>query len=588
MIGYICFGISISMLVSGCLWAATLGKTDGKRSRFVKPFHILASGVAISAMALFLPIYAEAFKGEQFQGWETFLLSLHNTIRLFIVDGEFSIITDYTTNLETAFAAIYSLLAAVLFVIAPFLTFGVVLSFFKNASSYKEYFLHYFSDVYVFSDMNEQALALAKSLKEKDKKRIIVFNDVFSKPEETYFERAEMAHMIGAITFKRDISALNFGIHSKKKKICFFVLGNEEDEKIRQTKNLIDRYKEREHTSLFLFSTSVNSELMLNTIDTGKMKVRRVNEVQSLVQRILYDEGYQLFETAVPNDEGEKEISAVILGMGLHGTEMTKALSWFCQMDGYHLSLNAFEADKHAKSRFCALCPELMDSKLNGKRIKGEPHYEIEIHSKTDVETKEFLDKLELLPKVTYVFVALGDDEKNIKTAISIRTWLAKRGIFPRIDAIVYNTEKKEALEGIVNYSQQSYEINFVGDLQTSYSEEVIFESDIEAVALERHLKWGDEESFWKYEYNYRSSVASAIHRKMKVLCEIPGVDKPASERTHDELWNLRILEHCRWNAYMRSEGYTHAEKRNNLAKTHHCLVPFDELSPKEQAKDDD
>ena len=38
----------------------------------------------------------------------------------------------------------------------------------------------------------------------------------------------------------------------------------------------------------------------------------------------------------------------------------------------------------------------------------------------------------------------------------------------------------------------------------------------------------------------------------------------------------------------MRSEGYSFAEKRNNLAKTHNCLVTFDALTPEEKAKDDD
>ena len=83
-------------------------------------------------------------------------------------------------------------------------------------------------------------------------------------------------------------------------------------------------------------------------------------------------------------------------------------------------------------------------------------------------------------------------------------------------------------------------------------------------------------------------NMTSAIHKKMKELCEIPGIEKNLDERTEEERRNLRILEHKRWNAYMRSEGFTYAEKRNNLAKTHHCLVPFDELPLKEQEKDDE
>lgn len=79
----------------------------------------------------------------------------------------------------------------------------------------------------------------------------------------------------------------------------------------------------------------------------------------------------------------------------------------------------------------------------------------------------------------------------------------------------------------------------------------------------------------------------------MKILCKITGAEKAAAERTEQERSELRRLEHRRWNAYMRSEGYVYGgtvEKsgRNDLAKTHNCIVPFDALPIVEQKKDDD
>jgi hypothetical protein len=197
------------------------------------------------------------------------------------------------------------------------------------------------------------------------------------------------------------------------------------------------------------------------------------------------------------------------------------------------------------------------------------------------------------LPRITYVFVALGNDEKNIAAAVKLRTIFARLGYSPRIHSVVHNTEKKEALRDVTNFKRQSYDIDFIGDVKTSYSEKVILGSDVEAVALQRHTRWGNENDFWQFDYNFKSSLASAIHRKMKSLCNIPGIDKAPSERTEEELWAIRRLEHCRWNAYMRSEGYSYGgtvkrEGRNDLAKLHNCLVPFDELPLSEQEKDDD
>lgn len=572
----ICFLIALSILILGVV-VAIIKRGDNA-------FYMLFGGVFISSVVLFMPIYSEMFQMQAFSVAKTILLSLHNTLRLFIIDGEFSFIMGYTKNLEGWLEAWYPLLTAVLFVVAPVLTFGFVLSFFKNISAYVTYWLHYFSNVYIFSELNLKSLELARDLKKNDKKRLIVFTEVFDFNDELSFELIEQAKNIGIVAFKKDVTTIKFGFHSKKKKLTFFHIGEDEAENVKQALTLVKRYRDRDNTELFVFAQNVESEMILGATECGKVKVRRVNEVRSLVNRLLYDEGIKIFHGA-----RDKKISAVVVGLGRHGFEMTRALPWFCQMDGYEIRLHAFDIDEKAERRIVRQCPELMDSKHNGDfTTEGEAHYEIKIHSGIDVWSDEFLNTLGELNETTYVFVALGDDEKNIRMATELRTWFEKCGIHPQIDAIVYDATKKQALKGITNYSGQEYDIHFIGDRKKSYSEEVILDSDVEEAALARHLKWGKEEEFWKYEYNYRSSIASAIHRKMKVECGIPGADQKPEEREESARQALRVLEHQRWNAYMRAEGFTYAEERNNLAKTHHCLVPFEKLSKKDQEKDDD
>ena len=113
----------------------------------------------------------------------------------------------------------------------------------------------------------------------------------------------------------------------------------------------------------------------------------------------------------------------------------------------------------------------------------------------------------------------------------------------------------------------------------------------MEHLALERHLKWGQEEEFWQYEYNYRSSMASAIHMKARIACGIPGADKKEEDLTAAERAVIEPLEHRRWNTYMRSEGYVYSgspdkSSRNDLAKMHHDLVAFASLAEEEKRKD--
>ena len=121
----------------------------------------------------------------------------------------------------------------------------------------------------------------------------------------------------------------------------------------------------------------------------------------------------------------------------------------------------------------------------------------------------------------------------------------------------------------------------------------MLLNSELEQCALKRHMSYGGPVSdFWSYEYNYRSSTASAIHQKLRIQCGIPGADKPVGERTVEERDALALLEHKRWNAYMRSEGYRFSGSmdpatRNDLGKVHNFLVPFEALPEREKRKDD-
>lgn len=275
--------------------------------------------------------------------------------------------------------------------------------------------------------------------------------------------------------------------------------------------------------------------------------------------------------------------------MGNYGQEMIKALSWFCQMDGYKSYIYSFDRKINAEVEFKSLCPELLDDEHNGNfEDDGESQYSINIFSGYDVNDESFDEKILSINDASYILVALGNDELNIKTAYKLRRLYEKKGLHPQIQTVVYNNKKKKAIINATNFKGQKLDVEIIGDLESSYSEDVILESDIETLALERHKKWGDEESFWNYEYNYRSSIASVIHRKLKILCKMPGIDKPVDKRSEQEKSVLRKLEHRRWNAYMRAEGYSYSEIRDDLAKVHNCLVTFDDLSEKDKLKDDD
>lgn len=583
--------ISICLLIALSLLAIAINKSSYARKHSFSVVNALLFGVFISAGVMFFPVHFAQEEASLLGGCRAVMLSLFNSMQIFGGGCEFAVVREGIAFCPKDMALLYQIWAITLFVLAPVGTVGFVLSVFKNLSATANYVAAYRKDVYVFSELNEKSLVLAADIRSRDEKAVIVFTDVFEKNEESSFEFLEKAKKLRAICFKKDILVINFKKHSRKKLISFFVIGMNDAENLNQALKLIESYKDRENTNLYVFSTAAGSELLLSNTDQSAVKVRRINEVQSLINRVLYEHGDVIFQSARENAEGTRDISAVIVGMGRHGVEMVKALSWFGQMDGYKLEINAFDKDRLAEEKFIARAPELMSDKYNGRFIEGEAYYNIKIHSKVDVETVTFANEIAKISNATYVLVALGNDDMNIRTAVNLRMYFERMHIHPVIQAIVYNSEQKRALFDLKNFKGQDYDIDFIGDLESSYVADVIIDSELEEDALQRHLKWGTEEEFWNYEYNYRSSTASAIHMKARIRQGIPGADKSTDQLTPEEKHGIEVLEHKRWNAYMRAEGYvfsgsTDKESRNDLAKMHHDLVDFDRLTDEERQKD--
>lgn len=391
--------------------------------------------------------------------------------------------------------------------------------------------------------------------------------------------------------FKNDMEYIHYGIHGKNSTIAFFAIGYDEAENIRQAMSLVERFHNRNNTEMYVFASKCEGELLLADLDKGKMKVRRINEIRSLINRYLYEHGQVIFDTAKVLTNGQKTIHILIAGLGQYGKEMLKTLTWFCQMDGYRVYIDAFDKDKYVEDRITAECPELVSERYNGIFGKGDAEYKITIHAGIDVYTSTFNKIVEKIEDTTFIFTALGNDSENVKVATRLRVLMEQMGRHPHITTIVKDSHVNKGLQNIHNFKGQEYDIDFIGALDQMYSEKAIIGSDLEREALKRHLKWGDEDDFWKYEYNYQSSIATTIHTKMKKYCGISGAGKREEELTVKERDFLEKLEHRRWNAYMRSEGYIYSGdpdscSRNDLGKMHHNLMPYSLLSEEDKRKD--
>ena len=623
-----------------------------KQRTVFKAFYIIFAGVFLSSMAAFIPLYLPVFDGDLHSYFTVVLSSAHNAIRLYIVDCDMEFVRGQTAHLGDALRSGYRIYMNLLMVISPMLTVSVVLTFFASILTALRYYTHFNRNAYVFTDLNDESVALATSLKKHDPSCSIAFTDVFKKDEESSYELLEKAKELKAMLFKNDVTVVNFRIHSKRKKLYFFITGKDASENMNQVIDLSAPYDKKKKkadgspshgydyprgdTRIYVFSAGFGTEQSLSAIHPKYLKIRRVNEIQSMIYNLLHTNGMDIFDSAKETGntlynratkeyDPEKKISALVVGMGLHGTEMVKALAWFCQMHPYRIEINAIDREPNAASIFKSGYPDLFDCNppdmtaeelANPKKkynngdftTPGESHYKISVYGGVDTRLSEFDEMIKSFSDTTYVLVSLGDDELNVAISTKLRILFRRMGINPVIHTIVYNSNSYEALKNGKTASGDSYNITPFGDISVTYTVESILNSGLEDKALARHLDYinhliiergitgkerdemisREEETFWKYDYNYRSSIASVLHTEFKVKCGSPGSGKKPAMRTEDEKWFYRYLEHQRWNAYVRSEGYVYAPVRDKLAKTHHLLVPFDELPYSEQIKDDD
>jgi hypothetical protein len=631
-------GYAVSFIGSVVVWGVVLvcglarhaayhrGRSGRRPARLVS---IVTLGTFLSATLLFVPIYGETFGEGLPSGAQTVFVSLHNVLRMFVLDAEFTMISEYVQGLPFPYNPLYSLWAAFLYLLAPVLTFGVVLSFFKGLTAYRRYLLQYRRDAHVFSTLDERSLVLAESIRAQYPKAAIVFTDAFDQEAGHADELLERALRIRAVCFKGGITNRALRTHSKDAALSFYLMDKNgaggaggvgpagrvglaapavapavDAGCTEQVLSLLREFKMRANTRLYLFSFYPETEFLINSALEGSplIKVFRVDEAQSLVYRFLYE--HSIFASAEPTlaraeptlagaeptlagtkptlagtgpAEKEKQISAVILGLGRYGSEMLKALCWCGQMVGYRLSIHVFDRSADAIEHFEAACPDLIAH--NGDTAPGDAQYSIRFHRGMDYRAPGFEQALDEAA-ATFAFVSLGDDRNNLDAALCLRMLFERQGRCPDLFTVIDSSIEANLIRRhrLVNFKGQDYQVQVIGDFESRYSYDAVVASELEREALKRHLCWGSEADFYRFSYYYRSSMATAIHAKWCNACNVPEAQRPR-------------LEHRRWNAYMRAEGYvysgsTDSSSRNDIAKLHNDLVDFDLLSADEANKD--
>lgn len=604
----VALGISLCLIVLAVAIGAKLHSAELKstglegRRRVLTPFQVFLLCFFFAAVAIFFPIYYVDYLAAEtgfFKVVKAFLLAVQNVLRLITLNGEFNNIRDFLADASRVNAVLgecYSIYAAIIFVAAPLLTAGFVLSFFRNASAMVRYSLRSCRELYVMSELNERSLALAKNiLGEGRRGRVVIFADVFENGEEQNYELVFTARQMGAICVKKDVADLGLK-YARRCKRKIYLIGEDQDENIGQALKLINRHRGTKFCNreleFYVFSETAESAALLDSVEKGTMKVRRFHQSRSLALTEMLT--HPIFSNAIPL-QGQKQIRIAILGLGNCGTEFLKTICCLAQMPGYTAEIHVFDKGD-AGRRFEGAAPEL--AAFNGKKIAGEAEYTIVFHDFVDVKDPEFAELFSAAEGYTGIYVMLGEDELNIETAMRLKTALKRKTPEEKtpIYAVVYDPAKSEIMQdgGLKNMEGKEYGIVFIGSLRECYSLQNIEQRDAEEKAKRLHMQWANteeekrdaEEKFDRFEYYRRSSMMQEVYRELREgLGYWRESDETPAGRANNDL--LRLYEHRRWNTYMRGEGYVWGETKDHIAKTHPLLVPFGELPESEKKKDD-
>ena len=515
--------------------------------KYLSGFYCFAAGVFLALTIILFPVSAQSY-AEDFNFWgiRALFLSIHTAMRCFILDGELDMMNAATVHLPQAFRLWYTFYGAVLYVLAPVMTVGFILSFFRNFTTKMRIAWQSRKPVFYFSELNHTALTLAADVREKNPDALIVFADVYPEDGEDSYEMRKEAERIRAFCVRDDVEDL---ISRKNdRQVEYFLIGEEQGENMSQAVTIAEASMGLFNKKIFVFSDSEEDEGIIESVDWTPqislarkeaertklsevefnkqiMKLRLVNVQKQLAWSIVAQK--ELFECIRKDENGENVLSALIIGFGRYGTEFFKTLLWFGQMAGCRLEINIVDiADgsdpekPDAESLISWKMPGVLLH--NDERVPGEDFYSVRTFSGINAGSGAFRDMFlnadgtpkddetgRRLRRTTWILTSMGDDNANIGQALAMRRIFDQLNDvntasgkpegteLPRIFAIVLDNEKAEKLnsgKGLINYKEIPYHVRAIGKLSERYGYDAVYPKQTEDDAFRYHVEWDEAE----------------------------------------------------------------------------------------------
>lgn len=424
--------------------------------------------------------------------------------------------------------------------------------------------------LFVFSEANERAIHLAKSLK-KIKCDIVFAGSSADSLDSKNSNRTRFIFKEEAISELR--------IRSKRgKDIYYFCISENEDLSLSCALNLIEKCalekdEVQEHIHIYQFSRNRDFSVFIDSADKGMLDVQCINECEIIVYNLL--DRYPLMQSA------RDGIHVLLYGCSRLNMIALKAILWCGQLSGISLRIS-----------------------LVGVRITEQVNaLQLEVPGifagRYNVQFYDCLDKKEVAEKIcqtcadaNYIIVSETTDNETMEQGIFLRRLFYKLDPeFSRCPPIFCHINEPSKFHLIKQLStaesnpkrKMNYDLIPFGSLEDVFTYEKLVNSDLEKLAKNVHLAYEEifaeseidtKEALKRYstfEVNKRSNRANALHIRYKLnLIGLDYTDEQGVEDiklqdccTEEMLEQMSISEHSRWMAFLESEGWISATKEN-------------------------
>lgn len=539
-----------------------------------------------------------------------FSVFLVNLVMCFIIDGV-PLLDAIFSSIETAFdvlsgnseefrglgrdSILFCHLTIPLSFLTPIVAAGTIIQFLIQ---HRPRMMWFGKEYFVFSVLNQHSVALAKSLMKAHEQHT---RCVFLRTSVDRADADAVSELRGMKCFLfngTEADLLKQRRILRKKELRFFFVSDRTEENFSSAEAFIDAVKndalfpaQEKHPfnnevfrqELYILAETESSPLLIDNLRNKMMESGKRHAVFQNAELRLLDRYrsivYGLLDRKPihSNIGADEEATVMILGMGHIGTEFLRAAA----------SLAVYP-DK--KCHFILCDKNIFENKQAIEQKYPELLSNLDIYTDAnDIERTQItqlLDNHLKRAEISYIVVALGDDERNIHAALALmryyrrKKWNQESCKVPVICVNLEDNLKSKYFETLLQ-NEQTQEFQFVvfGSDEETFSEKNLLPRNVWKAAREIHSKLSPPTFDVWTEYERRSSIACVYHAG----CYLPSDGTDYGKYVEQNHEKLIQTEHNRWMQYVRSEGMqkaTLAEVETYFGKLGRHVDIIGQLSP--------